>query len=674
MHSITNGDRQLLNILYYETRPISATDLQISLSKSKRMIYYYIKSVNQLLSLSKMDPIGISSSGYYLTENQKIKVEKILDTSPLVLTPEERVSYLICFLIANNDRVTLDRLAELFDISRNAMLNDLLEVREILHSYQLSLSSTKASGYTVEGDIFRQRSLFQNHLKQLLKTISYKKLTLFEIKAVKDYYAKLRQILLELEIEIEQTEIISLAFLLTSSNMPQSLFNYNFFDYKFVGDSKELATVDKYFPELSNHERIYLAIQILSYNSDYREKMFEDDLSLLDVASELINTFELLSCLKFTNKETLINSVYLHLQLSNYQYHYSLATLNPLTEDIKKKYSDVFKITKVCCDKLKEQFPYPILEDEVAFLTLHFAAFLNKEEKENQVINVLLVCLNSTVSSLLLKNEIEYLFDNINIVSIVKPSIISEYQRHEIDLIISTVELDCEFPVIVVNPILSEKDKSLIATRLMMMNEEEANILIPLKPTLSIIKKAVKDNAVYRKIAEEIENYLAKESSFNTGAIIEKESLALMIKRFGLKLSRNDSPRHDWENAIRECSEKLIVEGIIEPRYVQIMINLIKKYGPYIVISDEIAIAHSQTEDGALDLGVTTQLFPNGLCIKQKKINILFVLSTPNQERHLKILNDIIELSNNKRLLTQLLSMETEEEAKKCLLDFFSKD
>ena len=44
--------------------------------------------------------------------------------------------------------------------------------------------------------------------------------------------------------------------------------------------------------------------------------------------------------------------------------------------------------------------------------------------------------------------------------------------------------------------------------------------------------------------------------------------------------------------------------GVIEPRYVKIMLNKIAEEQPYIMLADGVIIAHAGVDDGALDTGM----------------------------------------------------------------------
>lgn len=670
--SITSGERQLLNILLHEPSPIGISELRDLLGKSKRMIYYYINNVNDLFDSYFIGKIQLVENGYFITNDQKQIVPEILRKNPIIFTPKERQLYLTCFLIFYEERITLECIEEEFQVSKNTILSDLLEVRHILSEYQLTLKNTKAIGYYVDGDIFRKRALFQVSLRRLLKTVDYHNLELLNINKIEMNIQRLKQVFINLEIESYPVDIIALSFLLSSIKTTPTPYNYKLLDIEFVAKSKEIIEIDRIFPELPHHEKVYLAIQLIRFRNSESRMIFDDDLYLLDLSNELVDTFELLSCMKFTNRDRLINSIYLHIQLSNYQYHYSIPSVNPLIDDVKEKYSEIYNITKICCKKLKEVFPYPVLESEISFLSIHFAAFLNMEDRVKESAQVLLVCLNSTASSLLLKNEIENVFEFVDIVEIVKPDEAKTYCKNDIDFVISTIDFKCEHPIIVVNPILTDKDIRSIENMLIMTSKGE--VKTNQNNTIqSIIRDNIKDDRLYNKIMRDIETNF-QVSGLLAGqktSHVEHNSLLDMVNIFGVQFDMKYQT--DWETAIREVSKGLLQLKYIENRYIEKMINLINEYGPYIVINEYIAIAHAQPNDGALKLGLTMRIFKNKLKIKDKRVNILFILSTTNQTEHLSLINDILSLSKDSDSIIELKNSSNQEEVIKILTNHRNK-
>ena len=64
-------------------------------------------------------------------------------------------------------------------------------------------------------------------------------------------------------------------------------------------------------------------------------------------------------------------------------------------------------------------------------------------------------------------------------------------------------------------------------------------------------------------------------------------------------------PVQDWKEAVRAGGDLLVRAGVCEPRYVDAMIQVVEKLGPYMVLAPGIALAHARPEDGVLRVGMS---------------------------------------------------------------------
>ena len=75
-----------------------------------------------------------------------------------------------------------------------------------------------------------------------------------------------------------------------------------------------------------------------------------------------------------------------------------------------REYSNLFNITKTVSQYLERMIGLPITDSEIAYLTLHFGAFLKIAEKKNPKLRILIVCVNGVSTGNMLKHEIERLY------------------------------------------------------------------------------------------------------------------------------------------------------------------------------------------------------------------------------------------------------------------------
>ena len=100
----------------------------------------------------------------------------------------------------------------------------------------------------------------------------------------------------------------------------------------------------------------------------------------------------------------------------------------------------------------------------------------------------------------------------------------------------------------------------------------------------------------------------------------------------------------DWQQAITQAAASLLESGVIEPRYLQIMLNKIADEQPYIMLADGVIIAHAGVDDGALDTGMALLRLPSKIDFAgYMQADIIIVLATNNPQKHLKALAQLNE-------------------------------
>ncbi|WP_188455490.1 PTS sugar transporter subunit IIA [Virgibacillus oceani] len=121
----------------------------------------------------------------------------------------------------------------------------------------------------------------------------------------------------------------------------------------------------------------------------------------------------------------------------------------------------------------------------------------------------------------------------------------------------------------------------------------------------------------------------------------------------------------DWEDAIRKSSKRLLEKGAIEPRYVDSMIDVLKENGPYIVLGNHIALAHTRPESGANELGLSfTTLNPPIAFGSQNfdPIKLIITFSATDSESHLSMISELALILSDEDIMEELFTATTPEE------------
>ena len=670
MAKLEKSQKEFLMLLLENENPQSIQSIQDQLDISRRTVYYIVNKINDVFYDLRMEPINNKrGQGYYLTSNQKKVVDSILHSDGTLqnLSPDERVHYLICWMMYPKANIHIENIMELFDISRNSVFNDLKDLKSEIEKYDVSLYFDIKNGYMINGQVFSKRALLLYYLKILLKKIHYKSIEFLDVSEVETFYSRLQQISLKMHNEYDDYNLLAIACLLNIVHYVDEKFDFSILELRDLEKTEELHMIDKYFQDLNVHERLYLTIHLLGSKagSVIRLDDCQRDIQLFELALHLVDLFERQTSCDISEKNELVNSLYMHFKLSMYYYQLSIQISNTLLEDVKENYGNLYQMIKNLCESMDDEFPFILTDSEISYITMHFGGHLKQVQgKFYALIRVLIVCPSGISTSTLLKREVEDLYANVTVIAATAAENIAQYKEN-IDFIVSTIDLDTDIPWIKVNAILTKDDKSKIASMMSLNMQTYKLNKDNFSGLFSIIQKYV-DPTQMKNLKKDVYDYF-REGNLIVD-VVEEKQLRLKDIMYRDHLIRIDKDIM-WDEAIRLASVPLLKTNIITENYINEMIGLVRDYGPYIVIKNRIAIAHAKTEAGANALGTALLINKKNIQFEDDlNIHYLFVISSSNPKEHLQILKDISMLASDDIDLNALLDKNVDE-----IMEFIKK-
>lgn len=670
MVKLEKSQKEFLMLLLENENPQSIQSIQDQLDISRRTVYYIVNKINDVFYDLRMEPINNKrGQGYYLTSDQKKVVDSILHSDGTLqnLSPDERVHYLICWMMYPKANIHIENIMELFDISRNSVFNDLKDLKSEIEKYDVSLYFDIKNGYMINGQVFSKRALLLYYLKILLKKIHYKSIEFLDVSEVETFYSRLQQISLKMHNEYDDYNLLAIACLLNIVHYVDEKFDFSILELRDLEKTEELHMIDKYFQDLNVHERLYLTIHLLGSKagSVIRLDDSQRDIQLFELALHLVDLFERQTSCDISEKNELVNSLYMHFKLSMYYYQLSIQISNTLLEDVKENYGNLYQMIKNLCESMDDEFPFILTDSEISYITMHFGGHLKQVQgKFYALIRVLIVCPSGISTSTLLKREVEDLYANVTVIAATAAENIAQYKEN-IDFIVSTIDLDTDIPWIKVNAILTKDDKSKIASMMSLNMQTYKLNKDNFSGLFSIIQKYV-DPTQMKNLKKDVYDYF-REGNLIVD-VVEEKKLRLKDIMYRDHLIRIDKDIM-WDEAIRLASVPLLKTNIITENYINEMIGLVRDYGPYIVIKNRIAIAHAKTEAGANALGTALLINKKNIQFEDDlNIHYLFVISSSNPKEHLQILKDISMLASDDIDLNALLDKNVDE-----IMEFIKK-
>ncbi|MBC7959102.1 MAG: PRD domain-containing protein [Vallitaleaceae bacterium] len=307
--------------------------------------------------------------------------------------------------------------------------------------------------------------------------------------------------------------------------------------------------------EAPEEEICYLAVHIkgakLRETFSHNKISMTEDYKTIKLAKEIIYTAEKETGIYLEDNEKLLICLVRHLRPAIYRMKMRLDIMNPLLEDIKSMYPQLFEATRKCAYVIEDKEHVKVPEDEIAYLATHIGAAI-KSEKRNLRKNfrAVVACTNGIGASQLLVTEIEKEFPDIQIVEIISTIDMDERklsQKH-IDLIITTVAMPyTTLPTILVNTILGESDRKKIKD--VLANFLPENISYEKVKNMHL-KDKLKSLKIYSDfIIQVLENYSFVEE-------VELADVSELIQFISRSIAITAANRMELENAFKDREEK----------------------------------------------------------------------------------------------------------------------
>lgn len=351
------------------------------------------------------------------------------------------------------------------------------------------------------------------------------------------------------------------------------------------------------------------------------------------------------------DKNECVRNLSRHLLSSYNRIKYHFPVMNPLTNEIRIKYEYLFRMIKNIFKTTMSLKEFSgIRDEEIAYIVSYIGAYIERDAIGIlDRIRVLIVCPNGITVTKTIHYQLEKYFPQIDIVDELSYFDVRKYAVAKYDWIISTIELKDLSNVVVINPILKNNDLAIIGN--MLFSNEYQDKKISVSNIIEAFKKygSIKNES---ELTSELYSLYFKTRLYKGGNPMLKELITVDKIKIIEKIE-------SWEEAIRLVSKPLLDEGTIEPRYIDAMIDGVNEFGPYIVLVDCFALAHSRPDQGVNELSMSLLKVNKAFDMKGKEVKVVIVLAATDNKKHLRALSSITELFTEKKDIERLMETDS---------------
>ncbi|TFZ39971.1 PRD domain-containing protein [Soehngenia longivitae] len=653
-------------------------DISGEFNISNRTVYREINFIKKYLNEQYNVDLSNKKEGMKIVANDS-EIERIkMDfwTKKPNISIAERKQYILSELLRANEPLKLDYFARKFNVSAATISYDLKDIEKWLNKQDLNLITKPGYGVIIQGeeknfrkaiinflydnsnketllDIMNINSLNIDHLHEIERHLK----SVTDTRTLEKIEKSIKNLVNEIDFEIVESSYMGLLIHLVlvikrleagdkieinPINLMELKSSEEYKYAKLLAENiqKELGI------EIPESEIGYITIHLKG--ARYKDITKNTDHDLVEIVNQMIDSAEEIFNVNFRKDEALINGLLTHIGPAVDRLLNGLDIRNPLINDIKNKYKDLFDKTKLITRNLEEKLNTTIPDDEIGYIAMHFGASMERKNRETKKFNVLAVCASGIGTSRMMLSKLQ-LFPQLNVIDAVSSMKVDEALKNQnVDLIISTIPLKLSsINTVVVNPLLLEEDiqkiQDVLHTNLSINN----NLLESQKPK--------EFDAIY----------IAKYGRY---------MLDIFDNLLLVKLKQKKS-----KDIIREFLYHLINEKIIPEAY-DIEEKLLERenLGAIVLPERGFVIYHAISEHidkpivavGNIIYDVTMK----NLFDKEEKVHTALLLLSPDDKAAIRLIGDVsVALIEDKELSTRVNKAKTQEELRDIFYDLLKE-
>ncbi len=470
-----NRDMMGLYSMLSEDDYTTAQALAGPLHVSSKTVRNQLKNLNAILSDYDMSVDSKNGAGYRLKvrdqdkrrefEDQLWEQEMIRGDVPD--SPDERVNYLVNYLLHSDNYVKLDDLSALLYVSNKTLTSNLKEVEKILADYNLTLARKPKYGIKVEGTEFDIRLCIAGNdpraqaigrqVDNIRTTEEDEELALIE-DCIQDCLSRYpfiisnvayRDLVIHLIIAlrrmsgghyVELTEDPAAREDQTSYQMASEMLN---------------NLKDHYGVEITESETEYISIHLEAKETLQAVLPESGDDSYVVVSGEVHELVDAMlsavySAFRFDFRQDFEMTVALcrHLVPMIVRLQHGIRLENPLLSEIKQQYALAYTMATTACVVLSQKYHTVVREDETGYVALLFALALERKKSQISKKNILMVCATGQASSELMQYQYQMEFGAyINSIRVCDVGRVADYDFTDVDYVFTTVPITVKLPV-----------------------------------------------------------------------------------------------------------------------------------------------------------------------------------------------------------------------------------
>lgn len=505
---------------------MTAEELAKKLDISSKTVRTLIKNLNDLLIKSGSEIISKPGYGYRLKitdEEMFSKLDLTNKRKVLPETSEERIQYIIEYLINVNKYVKVEELSKMLFTSAKTLAKDLKEIEKILKNYNIILDRKPYYGIKLKGEEFDFRLCIADYVEKKTNEKIYemdesglKKIATVIMDTLKNEKFSISDMAFQnliIHIQIALKRIEENCYIpVREEKLREYISEKEFWIAKKCTYNLEKVFKIKFPDSEISYIAIHLAGKRLFKGSKIEEKNFVIDQEISNIVTKMLKKIYEAFNFDFTKDLELRIALIQHLMPLRIRVKFDMKMKNPMLDKIKERFSLAYTMAKYASTTFYEYYNKNLSEDEIGYIAINLALALERQRKNINKKTVLLICSTGKGSAELLAYTYKETFGEY-LKELITCSVydLEDIDFSKIDFVFTTVPINMKIPVPVQQVEYFLEESNIREIKKIFTLEEDENVLIyydknlflkdiDLKSKEEILEYMVNHIKKYRKI------------------------------------------------------------------------------------------------------------------------------------------------------------------------------
>lgn len=494
--------KQIFQVLLKEEEAIPVKTLAEKVGVSKRTVQRELEYIESALKTYEIRFMSKTGVGVWLEGSGEEKGRLLMDISEGdeydVSNRENRRKRLILEILKEKGLKKLFYYSSQFGVSEATISGDLEAVEEWLNRYGLFVNRKPGSGISIEGGEENYRRAIRAFINENMDTQAVRE-AYQDVNGNAASYENLKKSsigqLLNDDIVRRVMDCITgmnnaRVLTLTESSYTGLIIHISIAINRIL--KNEVIESDKSWQEESGKDEDYrlaeaivaeleeeFEVEIPKVETGYiclhikgakHEKIQWEDKKILEMENgqmqqllnAMVDAFDPEKAYLLKQDDEFIQGLLAHMQPTLIRLMHGMQIQNPVLDDIRKNYPDIYARCEKVAKVLEEVTEKDVPAEEIGYLTVHFgAALVRLEERKEKIrkVQVGVVCSSGIGISRLMSSKLEKLFRDRVVITTYGKNDITPFVASRVDFFITSIPLEqAQIPVLEVNPLLNEED------------------------------------------------------------------------------------------------------------------------------------------------------------------------------------------------------------------------